>query len=564
MRILLPSYFLENQSLKNKTYYKMGGIARYFAQPTNISQVQESLFWCKKNNLPCSILGSGSNSIYSDEEFEGVIISLEKLAKWFWETDEFLFIEAGVTNTEVSEICLAANRGGASWLYRMPGQMGASIRMNARCYGGEVSQIIQHVYTIDSEGTYKTYLGNEIFKGYKNTTLMKAPEIVVGARLYFPQILSPEKILKHMLECEMDRHKKNHFYMPSCGSTFKNNYEIGKPSGQLFDELGFKGTKIGNVEVSEFHANFIWNTDNAKTKDFLSLVSLMRTKAKTQVNAELELEVQPVGAFPNDLYEQCGMKNLGPSFEQNDKMLVGLLYYPNKNKIVNNIINQHNSFPYKIFESPFLEFFQIPFHGCPTTGVQITQITSLENAKRHPELPFLEWTTYITENPDKIFSEKISTEQLKNNEKFYDNLWKYSVSELFIANLLNPTKNYFEFEITPQGEWVAIEFNDVRQRTSRNKLPTKSIWNYLKINELCVSFYNNSEMRYIFGMSFSYKQLEKLFSKEENFIFIQCALSLGNNKYFLAPYWKNNDTINETKEKIDFHQPQKFWKLKLF
>lgn len=573
MRISLPHFFLENQSLQDKTYYKMGGRARYFVQPQNILQVQESLFWCKKNSFPCSILGSGSNSVYADGEFRGVVISLEKLAKWFWETDEYLFVEGGVTNTEISEICMAANRGGASWMYRMPGQMGASIRMNARCYGGEISQIVRQVLTINTEGILKTYTGEEVFQGYKSTLLMNIPEIVVGARLYFPQVVSSDKLMQHMHECEADRHKKRHFYLPSCGSTFKNNYKVGRPSGQIFDELGLKGTKVGNAEVSKYHANFIWNTGNATTNDMLTLTSMMRSKAKEQINADLELEVQPVGSFSKKLYDDCGMQHLGPSYQENDeRKWVGLLYYPNTNQLINEIANEQVSFPYKIFESPFFEFSQVPFKGCPSVGTQIIQLISLKEAKKFPEKPFIEWTTYLTETPEKIFSITVKPEDLFHDQKFVDELWNYSVSELFIADSANPRKNYLEFEMTPYGEWVAIEFKGIRKRSSRNEKLTQSIWNDTKINNLCVSFRNNKEMRYVFGMSFSYAQLEKLFMKNEDFLFVQCALSLGNFRYYLAPYWKHVEFVQEKKGKLveekkvtaNFHQPEKFWKLRLF
>jgi UDP-N-acetylmuramate dehydrogenase len=573
MRISLPNFFLENQSLQDKTYYKMGGSARYFVQPQNILQVQESLFWCKKNNLPCSVLGSGSNSVYADGEFKGVVISLEKLAKWYWETDEYLFVEGGVTNTEISEICMAANRGGASWMYRMPGQMGASIRMNARCYGGEVSQIVRQVLTIDTEGILKTYTGEEVFKGYKSTLLMNIPEIVVGARLFFPQVVSSDKLVKHMHECEADRHKKKHFYLPSCGSTFKNNYVVGRPSGQVFDELGLKGTKVGNAEVSEYHANFIWNTGNASTNDMLTLTSIMRSKAKEQANADLELEVQPVGAFSQKLYDDCGMQYLGPFYQDNDgKKWVGLLYYPNTNQLVSEILNRQITFPHKIFESPFFEYSQIPFKGSPSTGAQIIQIIPLAEAKKSPKEPFIEWITYSTEIPDKIFPIAVKPEELFNDEKFINELWHYSVSELFIADSVNPAKNYFEFEMTPHGEWVAVEFKGIRKRSARNEKLIQNIWNGLKINNLCASFHNNKEMRYVFGMSFSYIQLEKLFTENEDSLFIQCALSLGYSRYYLAPYWKHNEFIQEKKgglvaeKKVaaNFHQPEKFWKIRLF
>lgn len=571
MRKLLPKFFLEHQFLKEKTYYKMGGKARYFAQPLTIYQVQESLNWCQNNNLPCSILGSGSNSVYSDDEFNGLVISLEKLSKWFWETDEYLFVEGGVTNTEIAEICMVANREGASWMYRMPGQLGASIRMNARCYGGEVSQIVKHVFTMDTQGILKSYSAEEVFKGYKSTLLMSKPEIVIGARLYFPKIKSSEKLLQHMLECEADRHKKKHFYLPSCGSTFKNNYQVGRPSGQVFDELGLKGTKVGNTEISQFHANFVWNKGDASTTDMLTLTSVMREKAKNLANADLELEVQPVGLFPKDLYDKCGMKFLGPSYEdKNEKKWVGLLFFPNH--LVTRILNEEMNYPLNIFEFPFLEFSQIPFTGAPSISVSINQLMNLEEAKKNPDKPFLEWRTFTTDNPNKVFPISVDRTQMDHNKKFVDELWNYSVSEIFFADVTNPSHNYLEFEMTPNGEWIAIEFNDIRQRSARNKKVNENIWKNVTKNEMNLNFHNDIETRYAFGMSFPYSILKKLMNQEEEFLLVQCALSLGNSRYYLSPFWKHDEhvqrkkggKVEEQKVTADFHQPVKFWKLKLF
>src|SRR6185503_7839352 len=100
----LPNFIQNNTSITENTYYKMGGVARYFARPKNIVEVQQSLFFCKQHQLPCAILGCGSNSVYADGVFDGFILSLQNLNSWHWESEEYLFVEAGVTNTEVAEI----------------------------------------------------------------------------------------------------------------------------------------------------------------------------------------------------------------------------------------------------------------------------------------------------------------------------------------------------------------------------------------------------------------------------------------------------------------------------
>ena len=565
----IPIFFKEHQNLKEKTYYKMGGKARYFATPANIHEIQETILWCHTHHLPCSILGAGSNSVYSDEEFQGVVLSLENLSKWFWETDEYLFTEAGVTNTEVAEICMVANRAGASWMYRLPGQIGASVRMNARCYGGEVSQIVKHVVTIDHFGYLKTYSAAEIFQGYKLTALMNKPEIVIGVRLYFPKKLAAELLLKQMQDCEIDRHRKKHFYLPSCGSTFKNNYQVGKPSGQIFDELGLKGRKLGQAEVSQYHANFVWNTGQAKSTDMLELTAIMREKAQKEMQANLELEVQPIGIFHEQLYHKCGMQTLGPTYEHSEgKKWVGLFYFPNQ--LVSKLFYSDLSFPKILFEMPFFEFSQTPFKACISTFTNLVQLISLDEAKKNPNKPFLQWKTFVSENPHKVFGILVPEKFKLKNKNFIDELWNYSVSEIFFADLEQPTTNYLEFEMTPNGEWIAIEFDGIRKRSAKNQSVNEKIWDTLQINNMCIHFHNDQEIRYVFGMSFSYKNLKQIIHNEQRSILFQCALSLGNARYHLAPYWKHKDyqiTKKRNKEiiaKPDFHQPQKFWRAKLF
>ncbi|BBH52408.1 UDP-N-acetylmuramate dehydrogenase [Fluviispira sanaruensis] len=564
----LPYFFLENQPLNNKTYYRMGGHARFFAEPNNIAEIQEALYWTKENSIPCSVLGSGSNSVYADGDFSGLVISLEKLSAWHWENSETLFAEAGVTNTEIAEICLLENRAGAGWMYRMPGQLGASVRMNARCYGGEISQIVTQIFTLDMDGILKTYRNEEVFQGYKKTLLMNKPEIVIGARLSFPQTELPEKLIQFMHECEADRHKKKHFFMPSCGSTFKNNYSIGKPSGQLFDQLGLKGTRVGNAAVSEYHANFVWNLGNATTNDMLSLTAIMRDKAKTELNADLELEVQPVGEFSQKLYTNCGMQMLGPSYRgENNNKWVGLLWHPNSSHIKKP--ETKKIFPLKIFDSPYIEYAQNSYQGIPSIGIEIIQMMPMSKAIKNANLPFLKWLTYSSESLEKYF---LHTPPRKNNKKtnFIDELWKYSVSELFIADAKN-SKRYLEFELTVNGNWIALEFDGIRQRSKRSQIPNELLWSGLEIINSDKNNLKNEEKKNSFGMSFSYNQLKKVIGKKDKKILIQGALSLGDTKFLLAPYWKQikysksaAGDIVENEIIPNFHQPSKFWMISLY
>lgn len=541
-----PSFVLENVSLAENTYYKMGGIARYFAIPKTFLDVQSILHWTKKHNLPCAVIGSGSNSVFSDELFPGVVISLGSLCHWHWESPEFLFVEAGVTNTEVSEICAAASRAGASWMYRMPGQIGASVRMNARCYGGEMSQIAHQILSIDLDGHLKTWQARDFFLGYKKTVLMAHPEIIVGVRFHLPSVADTQSLLKHMSECQSDRHLKNHFYLPSCGSTFKNSYSVGIPSGQIFDQLGFKGKSVGQAEVSATHANFIWNKGHATSTDMLSLAASMRKEALCQLNADLELEVQPIGLFENQLYQDCAMERLGHSQKTKDNAWwVGLL---------NADQSMAKSFPQEIFASPFFSYHRNPKSHLFRLVAKLVQLTDLKSARKNPTAPFLAWRVFCDDDLNHVFA---FLPDHMGSDGFMDHLWQYSVAEIFFAHPVKKNTHYFEFEVTPKGQWIALEFNGTRQRTSANPSANKSLWHGVFVQQSRIESAGNNNVTNTFGMDFSFAQLESLI--HDNEILLQCALSLGNDSYFLSPMW----SVAES-EKPDFHQPTRYWSVALF
>ena len=166
------SFIASNVNLSEQTYYRMGGQARFFASPKNVRELANAIFFAREQLLPFAVLGTGSNSVFSDEVFPGVVISLHKLCHFFWENENLLFAQAGVSNTEIAEQGLEQGYCDAHWMFRMPGLLGASIRMNAKCYGGETSQIVTEIHTIDPAGNTKIYAPNEVFIGYKMKILI--------------------------------------------------------------------------------------------------------------------------------------------------------------------------------------------------------------------------------------------------------------------------------------------------------------------------------------------------------------------------------------------------------
>jgi UDP-N-acetylmuramate dehydrogenase len=538
------SWFRKNVSLAEHTYYKIGSTADYFAEPESLSEVQETILFARRKNLPLAFLGAGSNSLFSDSPFPGVILSFKKLDAWHWESEGVLFAEGGVENSTIAQACLDAQRKGAAWMHKLPGQVGATTRMNARCYGGEISQIISHVVSIDLWGNIHTRPASEVFLGYKNTFFMKNPEAIVGVRFVFPDQESSQSISSFMSECESDREQKHHFDSPSCGSTFKNNYDLGIPSGKIFDSLGLKGLRKGGAMISNYHANFIQNTGTATAHDVLSLAAHMRNLALTEKNAELDLEVEAIGSFDLELLQSCGIRiqqsNAAGSWS-------GLAMTPNSSPA-------ENSFPVTLFSSPFLEYFRRPQAGETHILATIQQLISLSEAKNNPDATFLRWSTQIDQHDrSKIFPHLPQTP----SGSFVNELWEFSVSEIFWAH---PTlQEYDEYEMTPEQHWIAIAHDGRRVRKVGHDRPSARFFPHARL----------WSDEHAFGMDFCYASLSHLIQHE--CIRIQCCLSLGGASYHLAPHWMNRreepagvwNGTTPPSANADFHQPHRFWKLSL-
>jgi UDP-N-acetylmuramate dehydrogenase len=539
----IPRCIRSNVILTECVYYRIGGVARYFGEPDTFAEVREVVLWARKNELPFAYLGAGSNSLFSDEAFAGVIISFANLCAWHWETDSVLYAEAGVENSAIAAACLRAGRKGAAWMHKLPGQVGATTRMNARCYSGEMSQIVSHVLSIDIDGNLITRPSAEVFLGYKETTYMKNGEAIVAVRFSFPESESVLELSNAMSDCEIDRDNKHHFEAPSCGSTFKNNYAVGVPSGRIFDELGFRGQHEGGAKVSLHHANFIQNTGNATAKDVLTLAARMRKAAADHKNAVLDLEVEAIGSFDLSLISACGISS---ACQSKAKCMAGLAWAPN-------VDIPANAFPKTLFSAPFIEYFRKPCAGETNILATVTQLLPLSEAIRNPEEPFLRWQTSAESNLHTIFSHMPKAPR----NSFVNELWEYSVSEIFFA--APNSQQYDEYEMTPEQHWIAIAHHGKRLRKPGHENPSARFWPN-------ASPWGN---KHNFGMDFPYAAIAHLV--ENRAISLQCCLSVGNGSYHLAPHWMNlrNEPSGVWKDdtppnvKADFHQPERFWKVTL-
>lgn len=297
---------LVEKPLRELAYYQTGGKCQYLFAPSSIKELAEAIQFIRQNKLKYFLLGGGTNSLVMDDPWEGAVISFHRMNKIKQISSNTLLLEAGVSNTAIAEFALSCGLTGAGWMNLLPGQIGGTTRMNARCYGGEIGDIISSVTTVTAEGDITTFNLDHIprktlFMGYKNTKFMHSGELIaeVSLRLNQGDYTKERELMDH---CANDRHSKHQFDFPTCGCVFKNDYssEVSISSGFLLEKAGAKGLHLGGAWVSDGHANFVYNK-GASSRDILELSVQMREKVWAEFGVWLEYEMEILGHIPQDL-----------------------------------------------------------------------------------------------------------------------------------------------------------------------------------------------------------------------------------------------------------------------
>ena len=279
--------------LKDIAYYKTGGSCETLHLPESIEQLSEIVKNLHENSTPYFVIGGGTNSLVLDEHYPGDVIAFIKM-KTIKVDGSQVFVEAGAENTATSLAAYEAGLEGISWMNRLPGQIGGTVRMNAKCYGGEISQVVDEVQVVTKTGEIKTYQNDgSLFTGYKDTVFMNNGDIIASATIQL-EAGDSASIKEHMDHCERDRNSKGQFIYPSCGCVFKNDYSVGVPSGMLLDAAGAHSLNKNSVALNPKHANFVFNK-GAGSDEILEMTFNMRELVFRTFGVWLNYEMEILG-----------------------------------------------------------------------------------------------------------------------------------------------------------------------------------------------------------------------------------------------------------------------------
>lgn len=295
-----------DEPMKEHTTFRIGGPADLFIRPRSILAFKEVLELLQIENVPFFILGGGANILVGDKGIRGAVIDTSLLSSIMHLKQKnkndpiLLYAECGVPLITLCEEAQVCGLSGLENFYGMPGSLGGSIYMNARCYEDDISTHIQDLTIIDNQGRFKILPASAQSWSYKRSPFMPGGELesfIICAASFRLISDDPKKIAERMCFRMRDRMQKRHFNFPSAGSMFKNNHDFGKPTGKILDELGLRNYRVGNALISPWHANIFVNIGEASARDMKELIEYAQKVVHNATGFCLEPEVLFVGEF---------------------------------------------------------------------------------------------------------------------------------------------------------------------------------------------------------------------------------------------------------------------------
>ena len=280
-----------HEPLAKHTTLRVGGDADFWVEPATETELALVLEFGARHRLPCRLVGRGSNLLVKDTGLRGLVICLAhpgfgRIEHW----GTRICCGAGA---RLKRIVLAAKQGGLGgfeFLEGIPGTLGGALHMNAGAMGASLFDIVERIRFMDFSGQVFDREGRALSATYRRCDLL-AHHIALESVL--TGSASTAESIENTRRAFSEKRRRSQPAGPSAGCIFKNPTSI--PAGKLIEELGLKGARVGGAVISEVHANFIVNAGHATAQDILSLIDLVRERARVERGIELETEVQIMG-----------------------------------------------------------------------------------------------------------------------------------------------------------------------------------------------------------------------------------------------------------------------------
>jgi UDP-N-acetylmuramate dehydrogenase len=292
LRRLFPKAKLD-EPLRRYTAWKIGGPADAFLEPSSVGELIEAVETAREHDVPVTILGGGTNVLILDGGIRGLTIRLARALTDVTIDDTNVTADAGVLYPVLANTTAGRGLAGLEFASGVPGTVGGAVYMNAGAYGSDTSEVLVWADVYKPEpGVVERVPNAGLGLSYRHSLLHEYPGWIVLRAAYALAPGDPEELKARIKEFRAQRMNGSP-NRPSCGSTFKR--PEGDYPGRVIEAAGLKGTRVGQIEVSSVHANYLVNHGGGTARDALELIQLVKETVFEKLGVELELEVRFLG-----------------------------------------------------------------------------------------------------------------------------------------------------------------------------------------------------------------------------------------------------------------------------
>jgi UDP-N-acetylmuramate dehydrogenase len=278
----------QQEPLAPYTWFRLGGPAEYFAEPTSAEELEALIKRCLADEIPVRILGSGSNVLVRDQGVRGMVIRLAAPAfAQIAVQDDVIQAGAGARLGHVISVAVREGLAGLEHLVGIPGTIGGALRGNVGTDNHDIGQCTQWARVMTRGGDIIEHQRDDLRFAYRYSSL---DELVILETSFALEHEDRTELTKRMQTLWIVKKSKQPSTDANMGRIFKN--PGGMRAADLIEQAGLKGTKIGGAEISEQHANFFIARIGASSEDVLRLIELVRTQVNQRLGVELETDIE--------------------------------------------------------------------------------------------------------------------------------------------------------------------------------------------------------------------------------------------------------------------------------
>jgi UDP-N-acetylmuramate dehydrogenase len=281
-----------DEPMSRHTSFRIGGPADALVLPVSAEELRRTIVLARQESIPLTITGNGTNLLVRDGGIRGIVVKLADSFDRIVVEGIGLTTQAGALLGAVSRRAADHDLSGLEFAVGIPGTIGGAIIMNAGAYGGEMKEVVTRCTVLEEDGTLRVMLPEDLKFGYRKSALQGTHTLVVEVTMEL-RPGDPAEIRARMAEFTHQRESKQPLSFPSAGSVFKR--PPGHYVGPMVEELGLKGYRIGDAQVSEKHAGFIVNCGSATAHDVLLLIRHVQDSVHARYGVSLETEVRVIG-----------------------------------------------------------------------------------------------------------------------------------------------------------------------------------------------------------------------------------------------------------------------------